>query len=77
MSEPIYRIMTDQEFTQELQGIRAIVTQWRKNGTNDNGVRCRLIGYVTAGEAIRTPAQLKKIFDLGFEERKSDETQTA
>ena len=72
-----YRIMTDQEFEKELHGIRAIVTQWRKEGVDNNGVRCRLMGYVSSGVVIHTPAQLEKIFDLGFEEGKSDETQTA
>lgn len=71
------KIMTDQEFSQELQGIRAIVTQWRKEGVDNNGVRCRLMGYASSGEVIHTPAQLEKIFDLGFEEVQNDETQTA
>lgn len=71
------KIMTDQEFLQELRGIRAIVTQWQKEDVDNNGVRCRLMGYTSSGEVIHTPAQLEKIFDLGFEEVQNDETQTA
>ena len=77
MSEPIYRIMTDQKFEKELQHLRARVKRMREEGRDNNAVRCYLIGWVTTGEIIRTPAQLEKIFDLGFEEGKSDETQTA
>ena len=63
-----YRIMTDQEFSQEMQRIQTLVTKWRKEGADNNGVRCRLMGYVSSGVVIYTPAQLEKIFDLGFEE---------
>lgn len=71
-----YRIMTDQEFEKELQLIKTLVTKWRKEGADNNGVRCRLMGYVSSGVVIYTPAQLEKIFDLGFEEVQNDETQT-
>lgn len=71
------KIMTDQEFSQEMQMIQALVKKWRKEGVDINGVRCRLMGYVSSGEVIHTPAQLEKIFDLGFEEVQGDETQTA
>lgn len=71
-----YRIMTDQEFSQEMQRIQTLVKRWRKEGIDNDAVRCRLMGYVSSGVVIYTPAQLEKIFDLGFEEGKSDETQT-
>lgn len=38
---------------------------------SDNGVRCWLIGYMTAGSCSYTTAQLKKVFDLGFGDEKS------
>lgn len=72
-----YRIMTDQEFEKELRHLRARVKTMREEGQNNGEIRCYLIGWVTAGEEIRTPAQLEKIFDLGFEEVQNDETQTA
>ena len=71
-----YRIMTDQEFENELTIIQTLVKKWRKEGIDDDGVRCRLMAYVSSGEVIHTPAQLEKIFDLGFEEVQNDATQT-
>lgn len=71
-----YRIMTDQEFSQEMQRIQTLVKKWRKEGIDNDAVRCRLMSYVSSGEVLHTPAQLEKIFDLGFEEVQNDETQT-
>lgn len=71
-----YRIMTDQEFSQEMQRIQTLVKKWRKEGIDNDAVRCRLMSYVSSGVIMHTPAQLEKIFDLGFEEVQNDETQT-
>lgn len=62
------KIMAGQEFKEEIQKIQTLVKKWRKEGVDNNGVRCRLMGYVSSGVVIHTPAQLEKIFDLGFEE---------
>lgn len=70
------KIMTDQGLENELRHLRARVKTMREEGQNNDEIRCYLIGWVTTGEIIRTSAQLEKIFDLGFEEGKSDETQT-
>ena len=68
--------MNNEKFEKELQHLRARVKKMREEGRDNNEIRCYLIGWVTAGEEIRTPAQLEKIFDLGFEEVQNDETQT-
>lgn len=67
------KIITDQEFDQDLQKIKAIVKGLRNKGWDNDGVRCYLIGHVTAGAgkdwgSAYTPEQLKELFDLGFEE---------
>lgn len=70
------KIMTDQEFEKELSIIQAHAKMWRKEGIDNDAVRCRLMSCVSSGIIMHTPAQLEKIFDLGFEEVQNDETQT-
>lgn len=38
---------------------------------DNDGVRCWLIGYITSGTRSYTSAQLKKVFDMGFENEKA------
>lgn len=69
-----YRIMADQELEKELMIIQTHVKMWRKEGIDNDAVRCRLMGYVSSGVIMHTPAQLERVFDLGFEEVSGNET---
>ena len=42
-----------------------------ENNYDDNSIRCWLIGYMTSGNYSYTSAQLRKVFDLGFGDRKA------
>ncbi len=45
-------------------------SQREVNNYDDNNIRCWLIGYMTNGNYSYTSAQLRKVFDLGFGDKK-------
>ncbi len=64
--------MNHEEFERRYAKIADEVRSLRETEKYDNnGVRCWLIGYMTSGNYSYTSAQLKKVFDLGFGDKKA------
>lgn len=68
--------MKKKDFAVIKKEIQKVITDSREEGLNNDNIRCRMIGYLTAEaggeyERIYTESQLLELFDMVFERKAS------